>query len=90
MADLTDRRPVHSMQDVGTAIRRERRRQGLTLADAAGLCHVGTRFLSELENGKPTARCDRVLHVLRMLGLRLELVAPATAGDPAVEEEPQT
>ena len=46
---------------------------GLTQLDAAGLCGVGERFLSELERGKQSAELGKVLQVLRRLGLRLAL-----------------
>ncbi len=65
--------PVHSVSDIGAAVRNKRRDDGLTLADAAGLCNVNYRFLSDLENGKPTVRLDKVLQVLAALGLELEI-----------------
>lgn len=65
--------PVHSVSDIGAAVRSKRRDDGLTLADAAGLCNVNYRFLSDLENGKPTVRLDKVLQVLAALGLELEI-----------------
>jgi len=63
--------------DLGQVIRARRKADGLTLADTAGLTNVGIRFLSELENGKPTVRFDKLLHVLNALGLQLYLT---TAG----------
>ena len=57
--------------DIGAAIRKKRKEDGLTLADAAALCGVGYRFLSDLENGKPTAQMGKVLQVLTALGLDL-------------------
>ena len=45
----------------------------LTQSDAAALCKVGTRFLSELENGKPTLHLGKVMQVLRAFGLQVEL-----------------
>lgn len=56
---------------VGRAIRHKRRELGVTQAEAAGLAGVGVRFLSELENGKPTAELGKVLRVLGRLGLEL-------------------
>lgn len=67
---------------LGRALRERRRRDGLTLAETAGLTNVGIRFLSELENGKPTVRLDKVLRVVAALGLQLQL-APATGGESA-------
>ena len=67
---------IRTAADLGTAVRACRRRAGLTLAETAGLTNVGPRFLSELENGKPTVRLDKVLHVLAALGLQLQLADP--------------
>ena len=41
----------------------------MTLADAAALCGVGYRFMSDLENGKATVQVGKVLQVLKALGL---------------------
>ena len=57
--------------DIGAAIRKKRKEDGLTLADAAALCGVGYRFLSDLENGKRTVQMGKVLQVLTALGLDL-------------------
>lgn len=70
------RQPVTCAADLGQAIRRKRKADGLTLAEAAGLTGVGVRFLSELENGKPTVRLDKLLTVLQALGLQLHLMCP--------------
>ena len=62
---------VRSAGDLGDVIRAERRLQGLTQAELAGLCGVGVTFLSQLENGKRTAEVGKVLDVLTMLGIDL-------------------
>ena len=61
--------------DIGTAIRKKRKEDGLTLADAAALCGVGYRFLSDLENGKATVQVGKVLQVLTALGLDMTIEA---------------
>ncbi len=66
---------LSSTADVGLAIRAQRRRLRLTLAQAAMVCGVGIRFLSELENGKATAELGKTLQVLRGLGLDLRTAA---------------
>ena len=38
---------------------------------AAGMCGVGTKFLSQLENGKETAELGKTLQVLRKMGLEI-------------------
>lgn len=67
---------IESAEDLGKAIRRQRKQGDLTLIEAAGLIDVGVRFLSELENGKPTVRLDKLMLVLDALGLQLHLTAP--------------
>lgn len=56
---------------IGKLVRESRKKQGLTQAEAAGYLNVGTRFLSDLENGKPTAQLEKVLVVLEGLGFKL-------------------
>ena len=70
---------IKSAQDIGTAVRSRRKESGLTLAETAGLTNVGVRFLSELENGKPTVRLDKLMRVLEALGLHLHITPQ---GDP--------
>lgn len=65
---------VRSASDIGTTVRNRRKNDGLTLIEASGLCNVNYRFLSNLENGKPTVRLDKVLQVLAALGLELEIM----------------
>jgi y4mF family transcriptional regulator len=55
--------------DIGAVIRKKRKDDGLTLADAAALCGVGYRFMSDVENGKATVQMGKVLQVLNALGL---------------------
>jgi len=59
--------------EVGQRVRIQRKAVGLTQAQAAGLCNVGIRFLSDLENGKSTASLGKVLQVLDRLGLVLTI-----------------
>ena len=55
--------------DLGSIIKAERKRQGFTQAEFAGLCGVGITFLSQLENGKETAELGKTLAVFTTLGL---------------------
>ncbi len=57
------------------AVRKKRKEDGLTLADAAALCGVGYRFLSDLENGKETVQVGKVLKVMTALGLDMAITA---------------
>ncbi len=60
---------IRSVKGLGAVIRGERRRQGMTQAELAGLADVGVTFLSQLENGKESAEVGKVLRVLTMLGI---------------------
>lgn len=62
---------VRNARDIGSLVSAERKRQGLTQADLAGLSGVGVTFLSQLENGKGTAEVDKVLAVVETLGIDL-------------------
>jgi HTH-type transcriptional regulator/antitoxin HipB len=64
---------IHSPAALGHTIRRKRKEDALTLADAAALCGVGYRFLSDLENGKPTVALGKTLQVLTGLGLEMQI-----------------
>ncbi len=64
---------IRDTEALGSAIRQQRKSMGLTQLDAAGLCGVGERFLSELERGKPTVELGKVLQVLNRLGVRIVL-----------------
>ena len=59
------------VQEIGSQVRHLRRERGLTQADIAALAGVGRRFVSELENGKPTLRLAETNQVLRVFGLAL-------------------
>lgn len=72
---------ISTPAELGAAIRRARKAQGMRQPDLAGASGTSIRFLSELERGKPTAQIGRVLHVLRMLGLRVLLDGMPVAGD---------
>ena len=62
---------ISSSTDIGRLVRQKRKADGLTLTEAAALCNVGYRFLSNIENGKPTAQIGKVLQVLTALGLEI-------------------
>jgi len=63
-------------QALGNLIRQHRKSMDLTQRDAAGLCGVGERFLSELERGKPSASLGKTVQVLKRLGLKILVQRP--------------
>ena len=60
---------ISTAKDIGDAVRDARKRMLLKQSQAAQLCGVGVRFLSDLENGKATLHIGKVLQVLNGLGL---------------------
>lgn len=66
---------ISSAKDIGKAVRIKRKTDGLTQADAAALCGIGTRFLGELERGKETAQIGKMIRILAGLGLEVQIVS---------------
>ena len=58
---------------LGEVVRQQRKAQGLTQKELAGLCGVGARFLSELERGKESCEIGKTLLIVKMLGISLML-----------------
>jgi y4mF family transcriptional regulator len=65
-----------TLEEIGSAIRRVRKAQGLKQVDLAGLANVGARFVIELESGKPTIQLGKAIKVLETLGCKLTVVTP--------------
>ena len=63
--------PIRTPADLGQQIRAARKAQGLTQAELADIAGVGTRFVSELERGKDTARLGLALDIARLAGVDL-------------------
>ena len=55
------------------AAKGRRQQLGLNQGELAELAQCSTRFVHTLEAGKPTLRLDKLMAVLRVLGLRLRL-----------------
>ena len=64
---------VLAVKDFAEFIRAERKRQNIRQQDLADLAGVSCRFLSDLENAKPSAEFEKVLGVLAALGVRISL-----------------
>lgn len=71
--------PIHSVADLGLAIRAVRRHSHVRIDDLAATAGVSKQFTQDVEHGKPTVQLGRVLKLLVELGLPLELDIPAEA-----------
>ena len=60
--------PVKNVNEIGNVMKNKRKVIKLTQKELAGLCNVGVRFISELENGKKTLEIEKVLKVAKNLG----------------------
>jgi len=67
---------IQDARDLGSAIRTVRKAKGYTLEQIAGVTGVGVRFLSELENGKPTVELNKALRVASILGITIAASDP--------------
>jgi len=64
---------LYSAASIGPAIRQYRNEAGLTQGQLAEMAGLNRTYLSNLEQGKETEQLRRVLHVLKLLGVRATL-----------------
>ena len=62
---------IFTVKDLSKLIKEKRLALGMTHSDASALCNGGIRFLSELENGKPTLQIDKVLKVANFFDIKI-------------------
>lgn len=72
---------IRNTNELGLMVKRARQGQGLLQRDVIGIANVGNRFISELENGKPTLQIQKVLDVLDILGLEVVLRRKGAANE---------
>ncbi|MCI7129287.1 MAG: helix-turn-helix domain-containing protein [Lachnospiraceae bacterium] len=65
---------ITGAKDLGKAIQQQRKRMGYTQAYLAEVTGFSTSFISDLENGKPTAELEKALFLANLLGLDVEIV----------------
>ena len=58
-------------EKLGQIIKNQRKSLGLTQTEVALSCGVGIRFVSDLENGKPSCQIEKALLVMESIGLKL-------------------
>ena len=62
-------KPLRSTEKIGNLVRETRKAQGISQEQLAGVANTGIRFISDLENGKPTVQLEKTIRVLEALGL---------------------
>jgi len=61
-------------KSIGALIRQVRKESGLTQKELAGHCNLGTRFIVDIEKGKKICELEKVLEVMRMLGIKVYII----------------
>lgn len=64
---------IKTTEELGKNIRATRKKHGLTQKKLASMAGIGTRFLSELERGKPSAQLGKTLMIANLLGLEIHI-----------------
>ncbi len=64
---------ITTIENIAELVKDNRKRQGLTQEDLAGLSNTGTRFIIDLEKAKPSCQIAKVLLVLKVLGIDLQV-----------------
>lgn len=67
------KKQVVNSKSLGAIVQKVRKQQQLTQLDVALVVNSGNRFLSELENGKPTVQLQKTLDTLQALGIKIYL-----------------
>jgi len=62
-----------TLQEIGEIIKKERVKLKLTQLELADFSGCGLTFINQLERGKTTVRLDKVLQVLKALGISVAL-----------------
>ena len=66
---------VRSAADIGSLMRKKRNELGMTQSQLADIAGNGTRFISDIENGKQTMQIGKILDTLQVLGFDVSVSA---------------
>lgn len=66
--------PGEVVAGLGSRLRERRRELGLRQEDVADLAGCSTRFVHQVEAGKPSAQLDKLVAVLEVVGLGLAVI----------------
>jgi len=70
---------IHSVADLGLAVRAVRRSSDVRLDDLAATAGVSKQFASDVERGKPSVQLGLVLKLLGEMGIPITLHIPRSA-----------
>jgi len=66
---------IKNSEDFGKALRERRKALHYTQAYIASFTGFSTSFISDLENGKPSAELGKAIYLANLLGLDCSLIA---------------
>jgi len=66
---------ITNTEQLGVAVRRQRKHLGVTQKELAMVCGTGLRFIVDVEKGKPTCQIGKIFQVLQALGLNLDMAS---------------
>jgi transcriptional regulator with XRE-family HTH domain len=72
---------IHSVADLGLALRANRKNSKVRLDDLADIAGVSKQFVSDVERGKQTVQMGLVLKLLAEMGVSLAVDIPSEARD---------
>ena len=70
---------IHSVADLGLALRATRKGSKVRLDDLADFARVSKQFVSDVEHGKQTVQLGLVVRLLKEMGLVLNVDIPSAA-----------
>ncbi|TWD81616.1 y4mF family transcriptional regulator [Kribbella amoyensis] len=76
---------VHTVRDLGAAVRQARRRRGMSQAELAELAGVSREWLVRLEQGHPRLEAQLVLDALAAVGLTVLTTSTEQPAEDTVE-----
>mgnify|MGYP003599280370 CR=1 FL=1 len=62
---------VSNTQELGSLLQSVRKSAGITQAKVFGMANWGSRFISDVENGKPTVRAQMLFDLINWMGLEI-------------------
>ena len=77
---------IRDTKQLGAALQRERKRQGLTQTKLAEKAGLRQQTISAVEGGKPRAELKVIFDIMTALGLEMSLTARSDKTVPSLEE----
>ena len=70
---------IFETMNIGTLVKHKRNQLKMTQPQLAAMSGTGVRFISDLENGKPTMQIGKILEIIHVLGLDIYISERGTS-----------